>query len=74
MQDPLTKTLNVDWSTVEKPLVPYTEFVNAIINEKLETDKDYVNYKLNMEDNQKNFSLISYPFMLTIHTKVNSTI
>lgn len=71
MQDPMCETLNVDWCTVEKPLVPYSEFINALVNEKLETDKDYVNYKLNIEDNQKNFSFINYPFVLTIHTKVS---
>ena len=70
MQDPLTRTLNVDWNTVEKPLVPYAEFVNDLVNEKLETDKDYVNYKLNIEDNQRNFSFISFPYILTIQTKV----
>jgi hypothetical protein len=70
MEDPLTKIKNVDWCNVVKPIVPYIEFINESLNEKLETDKDYVNYKLNLEDNQTNFSLICYPYILSIQTKV----
>jgi len=40
------------------------------LNDKLEVDKDYVNYKLNYEDDQKNFTLIQYPYMLSVQTKV----
>ena len=41
------------------------------LNDKLEVDKDYVNYKLNVEDDQKNFTLIQFPFMLSVQTKVS---
>ena len=44
--------------------------LNKALNDKLEVDKDYVNYKLNYEDEQKNFTLIQYPFMLSVQTKV----
>ena len=63
-EDPLAKAFNVDWSIVETPLIAYNDFINPHINKKLEVDKDYVNYKLNFEDEQKNFTMISYPFIL----------
>ena len=44
------------------------------LNDKLEVDKDYVNYKLNYEDDQKNFTLIQYPYMLSVQTKVFSPV
>ena len=54
----------MDWSIVETPLIAYNDFINPHINKKLEVDKDYVNYKLNFEDGQRNFTMISYPFIL----------
>ena len=63
-EDLLAKAFNVDWSIVETPLIPYNDFINPQINKKLEIDKDYVNYKLNFEDGQKNFTMISFPFIL----------
>ena len=69
-KDELCRTLNIDWNTTRAPLVPDEEFINKALNDKLEVDKDYVNYKLNYEDEQKNFTLIQYPFMLSVQTKV----
>ena len=69
-KDELTRTLGIDWNTTRAPLIPDEEFINTRLNEKLEVDKDYVNYKLNYEDEQKNFTLIQYPFMLSVQTKV----
>ena len=51
-------------------MVPTVFTPNKALNDKLEVDKDYVNYKLNYEDEQKNFTLIQYPFMLSVQTKV----
>ena len=53
------------------PRWPSSKFPKRV-NEKLEVDKDYVNYKLNYEDDQKNFTFIQYPFMLSVQTKTMS--
>merc|ERR1711892_240749 len=73
-QQPIEQELDVDWSREEKPIVPYVEFQNDIVNGALNVHEDFlarfdfVGGDLGRESNNF-FSFEFYPFMLTTENK-----
>jgi len=77
-QDSLAKVLNLDWCNISRPRIPYHEFLNETINNALDVEKDFVNYKfnddsiLNMNDTFPEmdiFSFMKHPFILNTKEK-----
>jgi len=77
-QDPLAKLLKLDWCNISRPRIPYHEFLNETINNALDVEKDFVNYKfndesiLNMNDTFPEmdiFSFMKHPFILNTKEK-----
>lgn len=77
-QDSLAKLLKLDWCNISRPRIPYHEFLNETINNALDVEKDFVNYKfndesiLNMNDTFPEmdiFSFMKHPFILNTKEK-----
>jgi len=67
-EDPLAKTLGVRMMDSYKPLLHHDLFINESVNEKLEMDKDYMNFK-QRDSYPEKFSFLIHPFILTSVTK-----
>nr|CAB3267458.1 ubiquitin-protein ligase E3A-like [Phallusia mammillata] len=67
-EDQLSKQLNVNRLDSYKPKIPLKEFVNEALNENIQSDQDYANYKLNQHGSSR-FSFLHYPFLLNIVNK-----
>jgi len=67
-QDPLAKRLKLDWCNLSRPRIPYDEFKNETINNAVDVEKDFVNYKLAdygiLPGRDDIFSFMSHPFIL----------
>jgi len=73
-QDPLAKTLKLDWCNLSRPRIPYAEFLNETVNNGLDVEKDFVNYKFGNEDEEEatsgdKFSFMNHPFILNTKEK-----
>lgn len=71
-QDPIAKTLKLDWCNISRPRLPYVEFLNETVNNALDVEKDFVNYKFpNGEESMDNdiFSFMNHPFILNTKQK-----
>ncbi|KAJ8399606.1 hypothetical protein AAFF_G00410170 [Aldrovandia affinis] len=64
--DPLETELGVKATDCRRPLIPFDEFVNEPLNDVLEMDKDYIIFKVEMENK---FSFMTCPFILNAVTK-----
>ncbi|XP_070553095.1 ubiquitin-protein ligase E3A-like [Ptychodera flava] len=65
-EDDLEKELGVKAIDSYKPLIALDDFYNEPLNEHIEMDRDFTNYKSEMGDR---FSFLNYPFILTPATK-----
>eukprot|EP00794_Sanderia_malayensis_P007143 gene7143-7948_t len=64
-KDKLLEALDLDPSKCRRPLIPCSEFINDILNEKIEMDRDFANYKYG----QPRFSFLNHSFILNTATK-----
>ncbi|KAH3713647.1 ubiquitin-protein ligase E3A-like [Dreissena polymorpha] len=73
-EDPLGKELGVRAADCRKPLVPFEDFVNELLNEKISVETDY-KYKLESEGEdiahmaQVKFSFANHSFILNMPSK-----
>lgn len=73
-QDPLAKSLKLDWCNISRPRLPYAEFLNETVNNALDVEKDFVNYKFPNEIGEESdpsdvFSFMNNPFILNTKQK-----
>ncbi len=61
----LLKELNIELSKCRYPLIPYSDFINELLNEKIEMDRDFTNLKYG----EPRFAFLNYPFILNTATK-----
>jgi len=74
--DPISEELSLSPLDVRSPLIPQEEFYNEPLNETIEMDRDFANWKMPQEqamysDKQK-FSFMSNPFILSPATKAQA--
>jgi len=72
--DPISEELQLSPLDVRVPLIPLEEFYNEPLNETIEMDKDFANWKMpehNFSDKTK-FSFMSHPFILNPATKAQA--
>ncbi|CAK8684197.1 unnamed protein product [Clavelina lepadiformis] len=73
--DSLAEELKLTKLDIVKPLVPFEEFINEPLNEHVQIDKDYANYRISQQLHDKKqtipnkFSFLHYPFLLTTVNK-----
>lgn len=65
-EDPLFKELHINPVNCRQPKINYDEFVNEALNDQIEMDRDFTNYK---SDDSKKFSFLTHNFILTTATK-----
>lgn len=65
-EDPLYKELKINPVDCPQPKINYDEFVNESLNEQIQMDQDFTNYK---SDDSKKFSFLTHSFILTTATK-----
>ena len=65
-EDPLFKELKMNPINCRQPKIQYEEFVNEALNDQIEMDRDFTNYK---SENVEKFSFLSCNFILTTATK-----
>ena len=63
--DELTSQLNLDILGCREPLISSDDFVNEILNEKLDMSRDFTNYIYG----EPKFSFLNYPFLLNAANK-----
>lgn len=66
-EDPLGVELGVRVINCRKPLIPFEEFYNELLNDHIAVDKDFANYKADAD--RSKFSFMNYSFILTPATK-----
>ncbi|CAG5108585.1 Oidioi.mRNA.OKI2018_I69.chr1.g3865.t1.cds [Oikopleura dioica] len=77
MTDPLCKKLGVNWISVNRPKIPYSEFVNEVINNALRVERDFINLRYpdglfdEAEEDDTRFSFFHHPFMLNTERKTS---
>ncbi|XP_074650630.1 ubiquitin-protein ligase E3A-like [Tubulanus polymorphus] len=64
-EDPIEKILNVHAINCRKPLIAYEEFLNDPLNDQIEMDRDYTNYRSETDK----FSFMTHSFILNTATK-----
>lgn len=64
-KDELLKELKIDLSRCREPVIACDEFINDLLNEKIEMDRDFTSYKYG----EPRFSFLNYPFILSTATK-----
>ncbi|GAB1608841.1 ubiquitin-protein ligase E3A-like, partial [Argonauta hians] len=67
MEDPLGKALGVSPIHCRKPLVPFEDFVNDLLNEYLDVGTDFSYHK--SESSSNKFSFVNHSFLLTTCSK-----
>lgn len=67
VKDPLAQELGVRVIDCRKPLIPFEEFYNELLNDQIEMDKDFAIYKA--DHDRSKFSFMNYSFILTPATK-----
>lgn len=65
--DELRKLIDIDFRKCRKPLIPYAHFLNECLNDVIEMDQDFTNFKKRAGA----FSFLNYPFVLNTLTKSN---
>lgn len=71
------KALNLNWCSIESPVIPYVEFLNEVVNNALNVQDDFINGHPHLgrsamdlfDDDRPRFSFISYPFILSTEKK-----
>lgn len=63
--DELISQLNLDILGCREPLVAYDDFVNEVLNEKMDMSRDFTNFKYG----EPRFSFLNYPFLLNTANK-----
>ncbi|XP_013411636.1 ubiquitin-protein ligase E3A-like [Lingula anatina] len=63
--DPLATELQITPIDCRKPLIPFENFINDVVNEHVEMDKDFTNYK----SDTGRFSYMMHSFLLSTATK-----
>lgn len=63
--DELISQLNLDILGCREPLVPFADFVNEVLNEKMDMSRDFTNFKYG----EPRFSFLNYPFLLNTANK-----
>ncbi|CBY15525.1 unnamed protein product [Oikopleura dioica] len=75
MADPLCKKLGVNCVDVHRPKIPYSEFVNEVINNALHVERDFINLRypdeeeFDAEEDDPQFSFFHHPFILNTEKK-----
>ena len=76
--DPISEELSLSPLDVRSPLIPQEEFYNEPLNETIEMDRDFANWKMPQEQAMysstkgEKFSFMSHPFILSPATKAQA--
>lgn len=72
--DPIAEELNLSSLDVRSPLIPLEEFYNEPLNETIEMDRDFANWKMPEQaySEKPKFSFMSHPFILNPATKAQA--
>merc|ERR1712032_1711764 len=75
--NPLSNALQLSPLDVRVPLIPMEEFYNEPLNETIEMDRDFANWKMPQEQamysgDKHKFSFMSHPFILSPATKAQA--
>ena len=62
----MEKLLGINPLDCREPLIPWEDFINEPLSEHIEMDKDYANYKSELDSK---FSFMNHPFLLTTTAK-----
>lgn len=72
MKDELCRVFDIDWIKINRPKVPFPEFVNDVINNALNVEHDFVSLRYPEDENDEeftNFSFFHHPFILNTQKK-----
>lgn len=64
-KDELFEKLGIDITKCRKPLIPHSNFINEVLNDAVEMDRDFMYHK----ESGTRFSFLKYPFALSTATK-----
>ena len=75
--DPISEEMSLSPLDVRSPLIPQEEFYNEPLNETIEMDRDFANWKMPQEQamysgDKHKFSFMSHPFILSPATKAQA--
>lgn len=68
-EDPLAKECGIRVIDCRKPLIPFEDFINEPLNDNLDVELDYINYRA---ESKNKFSFVPYNFILTTASKHSS--